>query len=62
MENNTQYVYFDHFFTGLIIGIVLGGIICFFTLKVQLQREAVEKGFAEYNSKTAEWQWKENKK
>jgi uncharacterized protein YpmB len=28
----------------------------------QLRKQAIEKGFAEYNNTTGKWQWKENKK
>jgi hypothetical protein len=46
------------FIAGIILGFLLGGVLS----QYGWEKQAVEKGFAEYNTKTAKWQWKEDKK
>lgn len=41
------------------ISVVLGMLLGFLTTNSHYQTEAIEKGFAEYNQVTGEWQWKE---
>ena len=51
------------FFIGLAIGLFIAVII--FTAAIDARDEykaaAIERGFAEYSSKTGVWQWKEPK-
>lgn len=44
----------------LLVGIVIGVSIADDSTH-QLRKEAIERGFAEYNPKTGQWQWKELK-
>lgn len=49
----------------LAFGAVIGAIavifvvLIIFTSKPDYKQEAIERGFAEYNSITGDWQWKE---
>lgn len=41
-----------------IIGIVIGSVVATNVVDHSWEREAVEYGYAEYNSTTGDWQWK----
>ena len=51
---------------GLIIGLIIGFIITLFIVfdpyRVRWETEAIEKGFAEHNQTTGDWQWKKIEK
>lgn len=42
---------------GVIFAIVIGAVICF-GIDHSWREELVNRGYAEYNSKTSKWQWK----
>ena len=44
----------------LMIGIALGSVLGGKLRDSHWQRKMVERGYAEYNQSTAEWQWKTN--
>lgn len=44
----------------LVLGLIMGGLIVGQWVGQQWRREAVGKGFAEYNQATGDWQWKTN--
>ncbi len=46
-------------FVGFVFGMVLGGGIMFGQV-TSFMDSAVERGYAEYNSQTGKWQWKES--
>lgn len=58
--------FFENFFTGLFVGSLFGlvpGMIIFITIGASLsdnnwEKECVNRGVAEYNQITGEWQWK----
>ena len=41
---------------GLLAAIALSG-----NQKVDIKQQAIDRGFAEYNTTNGQWQWKENK-
>jgi hypothetical protein len=43
---------------GLSIGVVIGLILRSAIIDRECQQQAIEKGFAEYDSKTGTWKWK----
>ena len=43
------------------IGIIIGIFLVLFIDLIPLEKQAIEKGYAEYNSTNGKWQWKENK-
>jgi hypothetical protein len=47
------------FFLGLVAGAVIGGVIMGSMTSAGWRAETVNRGFAVYDSKTGEWQWKE---
>jgi hypothetical protein len=48
------------FFGGFILGFFIG-IVCVGTvISTNWEREAIEKGYAQYNSVQGNWEWKEN--
>lgn len=54
----------ETFTAGLIFGGLLGflislGILCMADHTDSLRKQAIERGYAEYNAKTGSWQWKE---
>jgi hypothetical protein len=51
----------DEGIAGALLGAILGVIVtcAFLQSPVDLKREAIEKGFAEYNQTTGKWQWKQ---
>lgn len=46
-------------FFGIIIGLLIGCLLGACAIGNDFRREAVEKGFAEYESKSGKWQWVE---
>ena len=50
------------FFAGFTIGLIITLFIVFGPYRVSWETEAVEKGFAEYNQTTGDWQWKKIEK
>lgn len=57
MDNNAGWTVF---FFGMIV-FVLGGLMGATTMRIHVRHEAIEKGHAEYNQETGNWQWKEIK-
>lgn len=45
-----------------LIGFVIGGITGQLTGMGVREKQAIERGFAEYHQSTGEWQWKEESK
>jgi hypothetical protein len=51
----------------MIVGFMLGVfstifILCLCVTNLDIYEQAIEKGFAEYNQSTGDWQWKEAKR
>lgn len=51
------------FFFGMTVGLLIGGLClepmwCAYGRGIE-QRAAIERGYAEYNKMTGEWQWKQ---
>ncbi len=44
---------------GVIIGITIGVVIAEKASASKIKSEAIERGVAEYNQTTGEWQWKQ---
>jgi predicted acylesterase/phospholipase RssA len=52
-------------FKAYVIGWILGcsfGAIAGYSYYLDISEQAIEKGFAEYNQSTGDWQWKEAKR
>ncbi len=55
MKNLCGFIMFWVGFLSFFIGLAIGASAA----KSIYHREAIEQGFAEYNSRTGEWQWKQ---
>lgn len=44
---------------GLFIGIIVGAFVAWHHVTFNFQSDAVEHGFAKYDSQTGVWKWKE---
>lgn len=49
---------------GLLVGLLVGAIIAFVLIgvirdKTDYRKQAIERGYAEYNKTTGKWQWVE---
>lgn len=49
----------DYFFMGIFIGFILGLIVLVIPENYQWKNDAINRGFARYNEKTGNWEWKE---
>lgn len=43
---------------GAIMGVVCGSLITFAIMTCEFKKDAVARGYAEYDGKTGQWQWK----
>jgi len=48
----------DGICVGVIVGLVAGVVLCGVVVSCSFRTQAIEKGFAEYNQTTGDWQWK----
>lgn len=51
-------------FVGLVTGVFIGSVIALVAIgiirdKTDYRKQAIERGYAEYNPKTGSWQWVE---
>lgn len=41
-----------------IIGLFVGSVITYYDTTYKFKKQAIEHGYAEYDNKTGEWEWK----
>lgn len=56
-KDNVSIV-FSSFTLGVVLGLLLGLSIAFYLSDVTWKGMAVERGYAQYNQTTGDWEWK----